>query len=1041
MHKFEANLLARARQFMKRELLDHLVTQSIPLATEFCAGVFASGAAANKSGEWQSVEPGFVWGPAYQEGWYRIKGNVPAEWKERSVALAYDDPNRAVEDSGHFESKKSVEGTVWRDGAVIGALDWTHLNLRLYPSASGKEKVNLLVQTYAPNKETTVHGWEKPRTELPATFEGFHLVCLDEELIQLYHDMVFIESLAVGLPENDPLRAHCVRALNEVCDVYEADRRRSIAQCRRLIKDRLEAQSQEVAHTITPIGHAHLDTAWLWPLAVTHLKMAHTTAIQLDLMERYPEHVFAHSQASQYEWIEKEHPALFERVKGMIRKGQWEVVGSMWVEADCNLTGGESLVRQFLYGRSYFRDKFGVTTDDMWLPDVFGYSAALPQILSQFDIKYFLTQKMSWNQFNKMPHNTFWWQGIDGSRVWTHFPPADTYVADARPKTILESVRKHRDHGRSDHSILLFGYGDGGGGPTEQHLELLRRARRFPGLPVVETKQKALDFFEIAYEESEDLRTWAGELYFEYHRGTYTSQAANKWHNRKCEFLLRDAEWLAAFAPKAYPAQELERLWKVVLLNQFHDIIPGSSVREVYEDSDKDYAMVHERGEALLYDSLTALAAPLGTENMEHPIAIFHNATLPAEASLEWADETVPESLHTNDEVLPVQLVEEEGNRRLIFPTPTAGLGSITSADLRSEAPLIVPRLKASVRRLENQHWSVRFDGNGNISSVRSQDEDPLEFIRPGALANVFQLMDDHPLFWSAWDVEQFSFDTAKDLLRADSVEVVERGPVRVAIEVIRRFGKSAIRQRISLGPTPGIRFDTVVDWHEDNKMLKVAFPLNIHSDFAKFEIQFGHANRPTHRNTTWDEARFEVCAQKWADLSEAGQGVALLNDSKYGYDVLGDTMRLSLLRAPKAPDPLCDMGRHRFTYVLLPHYDDLIHSEVVAAAYALNATPRVTPLTSKKGVAHATPKLVSSDDRNLVVETVKRSEDGQHLIVRLYEAHGARGAAYVHCGKPIAAAWRANLEENPQETLVVDENGVRVDYRPFEIITLRLEV
>jgi len=1042
MHKFEGNLLARARQFMERELRKRLVTAAVPLTTEFCPGPFPNAAAATKQGAWQPVTPGFTWGPAYQEGWYRVKGVVPAHFAGQSVALAYSDPYRAVEDSGHFEEKTSVEGTVWRDNALVGAMDWTHLNFRLFPAAAGKEKVNLMVQTYAPNKETTVHGWEKPRTEQPAIFQGFHLVCLDEELAQLYHDMVFVESLAQGLPENDPLRAHCVRALNEVCDAFDPDRRRSIAQCRRIIKDRLEAQSQEVAHTVTPVGHAHLDTAWLWPLAITHLKMAHTTAIQLDLMERYPEHVFAHSQASQYEWLEEEHPELFERVKGMIRRGQWEVVGSMWVEADCNLTGAESLVRQFLYGRAYFREKFGVTTDDMWLPDVFGYSAALPQILSQFDIKYFLTQKMSWNQFNKIPHNTFWWQGIDGSRVWTHFPPADTYVADARPKTILESVRKHRDHARSDHSLLLFGYGDGGGGPTEQHIELLRRARRFPGLPVVETKQKAVDFFEIAYEESRDLRTWAGELYFEYHRGTYTSQARNKWHNRKCEFLLRDLEWLASFAPNTYPKAEIERLWKLVLLNQFHDIIPGSSVREVYEDSERDYAIVHERGGAALETALRALAGPLDSSDMERPIAIFHNATVTTEASLPWNGEgTAPESLHTEDEVLPVQVVKDEDGARLIFPTPMVAQGAVAVADLRATSPLVVPRLKVSTRRIENAHWSVRFDGNGNITSIRSQDEEPLEFIRPGALANIFQLMDDHPLFWSAWDVEQYSFETARDLLKADSVEVVERGPVRVAIEVIRRFSKSEIRQRISLGPTPGVRFDTIVDWHEDNKMLKVAFPLNVHSDTAKFEIQFGHANRPTHRNTSWDEARFEVCAQKWADLSEAGQGVAILNDSKYGHDVLGDTMRLSLLRAPKAPDPTCDMGRHRFTYVLLPHYDDLVHSDVVAAAYALNATPRVAAIATGAGVASATPRLVSSDDRNFVIETVKRSEDGTHLIVRGYEAHGARGTAFVQCGKPIQGAWKANLEERAGDALPFDENGVRVDYRPFEIVTLRLEV
>lgn len=1041
MHKHSADYIKRAKQFAQREILHRLVTAHIPLETEFLVGSFSDSTSAAQTKGWEPIAPGFSWGPAYQEGWYRVKGVVPETMAGQTVALSYANPERAWEDAGQFWDKRSIEGTVWVDGRLVGAMDWTHLNWKLMDKADGGEGVDVFVQTYAPNKETTVYGHEQPRTEKPAEFAGFHLTAIDVEAAQLYVDMTFLISLAEGLDEHDVIRAHCVRTLNDVCDLYDPAKRKTLAASRKLVRERLESLSGEVNHTITPLGHAHLDTAWLWPLEVTHLKMAHTTAIQLDLIERYPEYVFVHSQASQYEWLEKEHPDLLERIKRAIKKGQWEVVGSMWVEADCNLSGGESLVRQFLYGRKYFREVLGVETEDMWLPDVFGYAASLPQILDGFGIKYFLTQKMSWNQWNKIPHNTFWWQGIDGSKVWTHFPPADTYVADATPKLILESVKKHRDHGRSDRSMLLFGFGDGGGGPTEHHLELLRRARRAPGLPVVEAKRRALDFFRDAYTESQDLQTWVGELYLEFHRGTYTSQAKNKLYNRMSEFLLRDAELLCAFdGAEAYPADEIEKLWKIVLLNQFHDIIPGSSVREVYEDSDRDYAQVLAEGEALVTTALGHIGSQLDTDGMQRPVALFQNAVLPGQAEIPWDSEDEPTALVTPSGVLPLQVVEQFGDRNLIFATPDEALGAVCVADVTDGPAGAAVRLKATARRIENDRFSVRFDANGNITSIQSQDDEPIEFVKPGALANVFQIMDDYPLFWSAWDVEQFSFETAKDLLKADSVEVVERGPVRVAIETVRTFGKSRIKQRISLGPTPGIRFDTEVDWHEDNTMLKVAFPLNVHTDRALCEIQFGHAGRPTHRNTSWDEAKFEICAQKWVDVSEGGHGVALLNNGKYGHDILGDVLRLSLLRSPKAPDPMCDMGTHRFTYVLLPHYDQLVHSDVVAASYSLNAPVRHVWLEPGTGETSHTRPLVAVDDRNLVVESVKRAEDGDGLIVRLYECHGARGRANVSCVLPVREAYRANLEEVVQSELETD-GTVSVSYRPFEILTLRLKV
>lgn len=1038
MHKHNTITRERVRQFIDFQLREHLIHPVAPCETSFVHGAFENEAAARKAKGWKSVEPGFVWGPAYTEGWYHVTAQVPKELEGQSLALIYGPDKSAT--VYNWEIHPNVEGTVWKDNTQIGGLDFGH---RFHRLPSGAKSLDLLVQTYAHNKETTVHRPEQPRTPLPEEFQGFRIATLSEDLMPLFFDCEFTYDLLLAQAEDDPSYAVLLRALNDVCNTYDADKPRTISKCRKLLKEALDSLAVEYKHTVYPLGHAHLDTAWLWPLSVTRLKMAHTTALQLELADRYPEHVFVHSQASQYEWLETSHPALFERVQKATKKGNWEPLGSMWVEADCNLTGSESLVRQFLYGRRYFKQKMGVETIDMFLPDVFGYSAALPQILTKFNIQAFLTQKMSWNQTNKIPHNTFWWKGIDGSTVWTHFPPVNTYCANCSPQELTKGVKNHRDQARSDLSLYLFGFGDGGGGPTEFHMERLRRARNAPCLPVVEKNVKARDFYVDAMDESQDLETWQGELYFEYHRGTYTSQAANKRDNRRTEFLMRDAELLASSRdPKhaGYPAEELERLWKIVLLNQFHDIIPGSSVKEVYKDSAKDYAEVIAGAQKLIDEQIRAFAKNLDTGDGPNPVAIFHNADLTTQASLPWTEKGVPASLVCDGETLPVQLVEAFGERQLVFPVPEAAQGAVAVGHFSDATPSHPKRLKASNRRLENDEWSVRFDSNGNITSIQTMDDEPVEFIEPGKLANLFQLLDDRPLFWDAWDTDAYAQETAVDLVKSESFEVVENGPVRVAVELTKTFGKSTIKQRISLGPTPGIRFDTWVDWHEDHKFLKVAFPFHVNASRATFEIQFGHVERATHRNTSWDVARFEVCAQKWADISDGGQGAAIINTGKYGHDVLENTLRLSLLRSPKAPDPTCDMGVHHFTYVVFPHFDQVQHSEIVRAAYAINAQPHVVPVSPSKGEAVATPPLVSLDTRAVVVESVKKAEDSNCQIVRVYESLNSRGRARLTTLAPVKRAWLCDLDENRLQEIDLESGAVPFDYKPFEIVTIMVE-
>lgn len=1028
----------RVELFLRTELQPRLTRDSVPLRIEINETPAETQAEAMK-GPWKPVESGFEYGPAYRVFWFRLTGTIPESFAGHEIGLI---------------AEVGGERTVWRDNSPYCGVDHQHTMMgwlsggRVWPGAvdGHRAEVEVYVQTYTRNSETTVHGKERPRSPKTEKVDRAELVVVDRAIHDLYYDVDFCLNLLGTFDEHDPAFSNLLRALNDVTNLFDPEQPETIGRCRRILKDVQMSLDGSLRHTITPVGHAHLDTAWLWPIHITQKKMVHTTANQLHLMERYPEYVFVHSQASQYEWLEKQHPVLFERVKAAIERGQWEPVGSMWVEADCNLTGAESLVRQFLYGRRYFREKLGYNTEDMWLPDVFGYSAALPQILAKFNIKYFLTQKISWNQFNKFPHHTFWWQGIDGTRVWTHFPPADTYNGSCEPKEIVYSVKNYKDDGRLDQSLYVFGHGDGGGGPTERHLEFLRRGRLAPNYPDIATRKRAIDFFREAKAKSRDLMTWVGELYLELHRGTYTSQAANKKNNRECEFLLRDAEWLACFRedfPEGYPQSELEEAWKLVLLNQFHDIIPGSSVREVYEDSDADYAKVREIANRILHESLRSIGSKHDTSGMQRPLAVFQNSSLGTQVEVPWPVEKgeAPASVVSEGEAHPIQVVEAFGERSLVFATPASALGTVSVVDLSDRAPDRAAKLKTGSRRIENADWSVRFDSNGNITSIKSMDDDGVEFVQPGKLANLFQILDDKPLFWSAWDVDVYAFETAQDLVKSESFEIVERGPVRVAAEIVKQFGKSTIRQRISLGPTPGIRFDTEIDWHEEDKMLKVAFPMNLNTSRATYEIQFGNVERPTHVNTSWDLAKFEVCAQKWVDLSEGDLGVALLNNGKYGYDVRGNVMRMSLLRAPKAPDPVCDMGRHRFTYVLLPHFGPYQYAQVVPSAYALNAPPRIAELDPSRGEEGSLPVLVDCDDRNLVIEAVKKAEDSGDLIVRLYEAHNSRGRAFLSCVRRIERAVLCDLEENELMDLDVTSDGVLVEYKPFEILTIKLQV
>ena len=719
-------------------------------------------------------------------------------------------------------------------------------------------------------------------------------------------------------------------------------------------------------------------------------------------MDEYPDYRFACSQPAQYAWMKESYPTIFEGIRQKVAAGQWEPVGSMWVEADCNLPSGEALVRQFVHGKRFFMQELGVDTRELWLPDVFGYPASLPQLIAESGGEYFLTQKLSWNDTNKPAHHTFMWEGIDGTAVFTHFPPADTYNGDFTAREIVRSVADFKDQSRSSDSLYLYGWGDGGGGPEPDMIESAHRLRSIDGAPQVELG-RAADFFARARQEARNLTTWVGELYFELHRGTYTSQARTKRLNRRAEQALREAEIWSIAVDHDYPAAVFDSSWKRLLINQFHDILPGSSIDWVYEDAERELEAVVEIAGGITTSAQSSLAG--SGDNL----TVFNVNS------------------HPRREVVGVD------GRYILVDAPACGWASFTDSAATQVEPVSV-----SGQVMENGLLRVTWDDRGLLTSIWDK-EARREALAPGALGNALLLHDDNPKNWDAWDVDADYRATFVPVTELASANVEVEGPLRAAVQFTRNFGSSKLQQRMLLDAGSRVlRFETEVDWQEEHKFLKVAFPVAVRSSRATYEIQFGHVERSTHANTSWDQARFEVCAHRWADLGEPGYGVALLNDCKYGYDIQGSVMRLSLLRAPTHPDPAADRGKHRFTYALMPHPGDFREAGVIAAAEDLNNPLRVVRGGLSAGERRS---LIEVDTPQVVVEAIKRAEDSDAVIIRLYEAWGGRCRARVRTSLPGSRAFLCDLLERDRDEIEVRDGQLELDLTPFKILTLKLIV
>ena len=794
---------------------------------------------------------------------------------------------------------------------------------------------------------------------------------------------------------------------------------------------------------LSATAHAHLDVAWLWPLAETRRKIRHTFANVVALMERHPHFCFTASSAQLYSYVQQDDPELFEKVRALVAEGRIEPVGGMWLEPDCNLPSGESLARHLLSGQGYFEREFGYRSSVAWVPDSFGLSGNLPQIFAGGGMRSFFTQKLSWNDTNRFPHDLWRWEGIDGTALVAHSfdNPVGGYNGQMTPGSLETTWGNYRGKSLHPASLYAFGMGDGGRGPTSEMLERATLLEEFPALPRLKHATVESFFEQIS---SEGLPTWVGELYLEFHRGTYTTQSRIKRLNRQSEHRLQEAETasaLAALSGFPYPKDRLDGTWKSLLLNQFHDILPGSSIREVNEQAERELASVVSSAIALRD---TAIANLIGHSKQpeagdDRAVRIFNPQGF--DRGLACVIEEVPEdgTLFTSSDgtIVPWQRTGD-GHALLNHPevtVPGTGVVHLHAVDDHMPAPTSSVGVRDNV--LENDLLRVEVGTDGSIESLFDKRAQREVFNGRG---NDLRIYDDLPDAWEAWNLTDTSHMVGEHVSDVESIRIIESGQLRAALEVCRRFGSSSITQTYRL-KADSTRLDIVteIDWHERRKVLRALFPLTVRSDYATFETCFGAVRRPTHRNTSWDEARFEVPAHRWADLSEPGFGVSLLNDGRYGHSVLGSTLGLTLLRSPRDPDPLADLGRHTFTYSIYPHPGDWNEAETVQEAIDLNS-PLIAHFVGPSSSQSQPANHQWFEIDGLTLAALKLAEDGDDLILRLYDPYGRHGTALVRPRFSCARASLTNLLEEETERIGWEQDGsIQLSYHPFQILTLRL--
>ena len=944
--------------------------------------------------------------------WFHLQFATPAAQQHRQVQFHLETSR-----DGDWDAS-NPQGMVYIDGKLIQGLDINHQDVLL---EFGKT-YDMYLYFYVGMVDIMVDV-------IPS------LQILDTRIEGLYYDISVPYNTLKLFEQNDDEYVEILRELQQALllldlrELHSPAFYDSVDAARKYLDEHFYhgvcGKSEAVVNCI---GHTHIDVAWLWTLAQTEEKAQRSFATVINLMRQYPEYKFMSSQPQLYQYVKKYAPDVYQNIKQAVADGRWEPEGAMWLEADCNLTSGESLIRQILFGKRFMREEFGVDSKILWLPDVFGYSAALPQILQKSGVDKFVTSKISWNEYNRLPYDTFLWEGIDGTEIFTYFMTAQdckkrgdepnietTYVGYIRPEQVLGAWNRYQPKGYNNETMITYGFGDGGGGPTKDMIEQQRRLQHgLPGLPrtQMDTATAFLNRVEENFKKGCEIYKktpkWVGELYLEFHRGTYTSMAHNKRCNRKSELLYQTAEAFQAAAMvllgSTYPQAKLNEGWETILLNQFHDIIPGSSIEEVYIDSAKQYAQVLESGNAMLTDGLDAIAKQVKTDG---GLLVYN----PQPAAFSGA-------------------VQANGGYVDVADIPAYGWKVVNAAAAKKT-------VRVSETAMENDYYAISFDKNGNMISLFDKQNNR-EICKPGQVMNQLRVYEDRPYIYDAWDICSYYKDKMWLVDNLAGVQILDEG-ARAGLQLVWKYQKSTITQRIYLYETDRrIDFETEVDWQEDHVVLKSAFPLDLHASEASYEIQFGSVKRPLHENTSWDEARFEVCAQKWADVSEDDYGVSIMTDCKYGYSHDGTTMMLTLLKAPTYPNPAADRGHHTFTYALFAH-DGALSGRTVEESYRLNKPAMAMEIGKQDGKLPDSYSFVSCDRADIVIDTVKKAENSDDLVVRMYNCRNCRCDAKIAFGFGLSGAHICDMMENNEAAVDVKNNAVQLVFKPFEIVTVKV--
>ncbi|WP_299609979.1 glycoside hydrolase family 38 C-terminal domain-containing protein [uncultured Tateyamaria sp.] len=966
---------------------------------------------------WEEVPHESYWGQTDLNFVLKSSFRVPQDWNAKHLAL-----HLPLGELGDIFNHP--EALVHIDQVPIGSADRYHHTLPLNATVSdGAEHVLSL------HGWTGLAGWPPDPASKAKLFMGTPSLVERDEGLLAFHQLASaaLDTVSVLEPEREE-RHSLLAALDHAFKVLDTrdpigdDLYNSVAAAHAALDSGIAAAGQPLDVTLHGIGHAHMDIAYLWPISQIRLKNARTYSNVLRLMEEEPNFKFSHSQPQLYAMTANDYPALFEQIKARVAEGRWEVMGGMWVEPDLNIPGPEALVRQLTLGRQYFRDTFGdVETPVLWLPDTFGFPAQIPQLMRLAGLKWFVTNKLNWNQKNKVPSSTHHWEGLDGSRVLAHIlttprdvqylPFPTNYKSDLSAAEVLGTSNDPTIPGQINTLPICYGYGDGGGGPTEDLLAKARAYGNMPGMPKLKMST-VRETFEHIEASAANLPLWPGEHYMEGHRGVLTSQGWIKRANRRAEQALHEAEALSAMAGST---PDLSEAWRLLCLNQFHDIVTGTSVPSVFKDARRDFAKIMEIAERAAAQAATALRASSPAIANTSPIS--GTRVILQDGSASEAGQAVEDGTLLFFEMLPAYSV-----------TPTSNA-------ILPAKPVCIEQNDASVA-LENAYLRVEIAPNGQLTRVFDKTTG-CDFLKSGCTGNQLQTFEDRPICWDAWDIDPHFEDRMEIFSGATTFEIMEHGPIRASVRVTTRWRSSVITQKITLcAHSNRIDFVTDVDWHEQHTLLKAAFPTAVQAPYAQFDIQWGHVERATSRESSFDAARFEVPAQKWAMLTTPELSVAVLNDCKYGYDVHDDTIRITLIKSSTAPDPNADQGPHTFTYSLLPITGNDRHS-LDREAYDLNSNARFLPADSGASDAHSLFRSI--EPRNVIVETLKPAEDGNGIVLRVFEAAGQEAVASITFVPQILTASTVDFWEQDVSPISHDEHRAEVRLHPFEIVTLRV--